>query len=85
MRFTINQDGYCACGCGRLATDPHEPYGGRNRHLSIKFGMVVAVARECHREVHDNPKCEKDLKLKKFVRKYFEEHNPTMDFIEIFK
>jgi hypothetical protein len=85
MRKTINKDGYCACGCGLYANDPHEPYGGRNRQLSIKYGMVVAINRECHKEVHKDAKCEKALKLKKICKDWFEENYPELDFIEIFK
>ncbi len=82
-RPTLNGDGCIICGAP--AHDPHETHRGRNRQLSIKYGMVVAICRTCHRYVHDNPTCEADLKIKEIGKKHFEEHYPHLDFIEVFK
>ena len=83
MRFTINKK--CFCGCNWTELDPHEPYGGRNRQLSIKYGMVIAICRPQHDYIHRNPKCDIAIKSREFVREYFEKNNPELDFIQIFK
>ncbi len=83
MRHTINQDGGCIV-CGAHANDPHECFGGRNRQLSIKYGLVVAVCRTCHRKIHDYPKCFADHYVKQIGKKEFEKNYPDLDFIKIF-
>jgi len=83
MRKTLNEG--CFCGCNSTDLHPHEPYGGRNRQLSIKYGMVLAIDSKEHSYVHDNPKCPLDLEMKAYVRKHFEDTYPELDFIEIFK
>ena len=84
MRYTINGSEWCFL-CGSTAHDPHEGYGGRNRQLSIKYGLVVALCRTCHRFVHNNPKSPQDLEIKELCRNKFESENPDLDFIEVFK
>ena len=75
---------YCYfCGC--MATEYHEIFYGRNRKLSIKYGLQVPICRHDHREVHDNPRGEKDIILRTVGRNYFEETYPELDFVEVFK
>lgn len=83
-RKPINSDGYCIL-CGTVASDIHETHRGRNRQLSIKYGMMVHICRRCHDIVTRNPKCVLDEELKEIGRKYFEENYPELDFIEVFK
>lgn len=84
MRKTLN-DGYCF-HCGSIyQLSPHEPYCGRNRQLSIKYGMVITLCFKCHRNDHDNPRNHNDIKAREYVRNYFEETYPNLDFIEVFK
>ena len=83
MRKTLNE-GCIVIDCANPPDDPHEGYYGRNRKLSIKYGMVVAICREHHRYVHDNPKCEIDMMIRNTCREHFEKHNPTLDFRKVF-
>ena len=84
-RVPINKDGFCACGCNRIASEIHEPFRGRNRQLCVNYGIIYAVSHHCHEEITLNPFCEKDVKLREMGREYFEENYPQLDFIEIFK
>ena len=84
MRKTINNPEWCYL-CGSTAQNIHEIFYGRNRQLSIKYGLMVALCFNCHRYIHDNPKSPQDLKLRELGYGYFEEHYPELDFIEIFK
>lgn len=84
MRKVINNDGRCLL-CEGIADDPHETHNGRNRQLSIKYGMVVGLCRKCHSKVHLNPKGPEDTKLREIGKKHFEENFHQLDFIEIFK
>lgn len=83
MRKTLNDT---CLGCGKpWGLDAHEPYGGRNRQLSIKYGMVVSLCRTCHTNVHEGRNPKLDEKSKKLVREHFEKENPELDFKEVFK
>ena len=72
--------------CGRY-TDLsfHEALMGRNRQLSIKYGLRVPLCFTCHRLAHDEPSQELNNKLKQDMRERFEINYPELDFIEIFK
>lgn len=84
MRKTLNSHEWCYL-CGSTAQNIHEIFYGRNRRLSIKYELMVALCCKCHRFIHDNPKSEQDLKLRELGRDHFEENYPQLDFIEIFK
>lgn len=64
----------------------HEVFFGRNRRLSIKYGLVVFLPPELHnmsdRGVHFNP--EFDKRLKKMGQIAFEKSYPDKSFREIF-
>lgn len=66
----------------------HHVFGGANRNLSEKFGLVVYLCHFDHNEppngVHFNH--ENDLKLKReFEQKFLDDYNATFkDFIAIF-
>ena len=84
MRKTLNGEVCFKCG-KEYALEPHEPYRGRNKQLSIKYGMVLAFCHWCHEEITLNPTCESDVASRAFVRKHFEETYPHLDFIQVFK
>jgi len=62
----------------------HEIYFGRNRQLSIDYGLVVCISRKYHEEIHRNPKGALDLELREYGRNHFEETYPNLDFDKIF-
>ena len=52
MKGCINSDekGYCY-RCGKACrTERHHIFGGANRKLSEKYGLVVHLCHECHNE-----------------------------------
>lgn len=66
-------------------TDPHEVFYGRGRRkVSIKHGMVIRLCRDCHRFVHEHPKDEFSVKLKKDHQRKFEEARTREEFMKIF-
>lgn len=84
-RFSILQEDKNKCFlCHRqLKLDKHEALGGRNRQLSMKYGLVYYLCRKCHSEVKIN--IEKNDYLKGYAEKIFEKEYPKLNFKEIFK
>lgn len=60
----------------------HELLEGKNRQISMKYGLVIPICRKCHNLV-TNDKTLQD-KLHKVAQKEFEEHYKTENFIQIF-
>ena len=50
--FTDNLD-HCII-CDKKKDNLHEVFFGRNRQLSIKYGLVIPLCIECHQEMHRN-------------------------------
>lgn len=87
-RFSIIQgnDTYCyLCGISKKITklDKHEAFEGRNRHLSMKYGLVYYLCRRCHSKATINTKVEEDLQ--NLAKAHFIKEYPDKDFQEIFK
>ena len=77
-RFSILQEDKNKCFlCHRqLKLDKHEALGGRNRQLSMQYGLVYYLCRKCHSEAEINIKIKNYLKeyaRKIFIKKYSEE------------
>ena len=75
--------------CGKYAyLERHHIFGGANRSLSEKYGLVVNLCHECHNEppdgVHFN--AENMLALRKWAQKQAMEHYgwDEAEFIRIF-
>jgi|688.fasta_scaffold09189_8 hypothetical protein len=48
--------------CGIQATDVHHKYSGKNRsQYYLDVNTWMAICRNCHRWIHDNPKSAKEL------------------------
>ena len=62
--------------------DLHELLEGKNRQVSMKYGLVIPICRKCHNLV-TNDKTLQD-KLHKVAQKEFEKHYKTENFIQIF-
>ena len=85
-RFSILQDDKNKCFlCHRsnIKTDQHEALGGRNRQLSMKYGLVYYLCRKCHSEAEIN--IETKNYLKEYARKIFIKKYSEKMFIEEFK
>lgn len=62
--------------------DLHELLEGKNRQVSMKYGLVIPICRKCHNLV-TNDKTLQD-KLHKVAQKEFQKHYKTENFIQIF-
>lgn len=75
----------CECYfCGSTYNlNQHEVYYGRNRQISIAYGMVVNLCFSCHRALHDG-KID-DTELREYGKQKFNEMYPNESFEEVFK
>ncbi len=69
--------------CGKKRDNLHEVFFGRNRQLSIKFGLVIPLCLECHREMHRNKELQEVWHEKGQVA--FERAYPKLNFVNIFR
>lgn len=63
--------------------DIHEAFGGRNRQISMRFGLVYYLCRKCHSKTEINTNIKRRLQNNAkeiFINKYSEE-----EFIKNFK
>ncbi len=73
--------------CKRWAhLEEHHVYGGPNRKISDKWGMVARLCPSCHRTGKGNVTDDyaESLKLKKKYQAIFEERYPDLSFLKIF-
>lgn len=84
-RFSILQEDKNKCFlCHRqLKLDKHEALGGRNRQLSMRYGLVYYLCRKCHSEAEIN--IETKNYLKEYARKIFIKNYSKEKFTEEFK
>lgn len=82
-RFSIITNDLEKCYfCGSKKKDLHELIEGKNRQVSMKYGLVIPICRKCHIKV-TNDKTLQD-KLHKVGQKAFKKHYKTENFIQIF-
>lgn len=62
--------------------DLHELIEGKNRQVSMKYGLVIPICRKCH-EIVTNDKTLQD-KLHKVAQKEFKKHYKLENFVQIF-
>lgn len=79
----FTNDLYHCIICGKKRDNLHEVFFGRNRQLSIKYGLVIPLCIECHQEIHKNKKIQ-DIWHKK-GQDIFETYYPDLDFLKIFR
>ena len=65
-----------------LKDDFHELLEGKNRQVSMQYGLVIPICRRCH-DLVTNDKTLQD-KLHKVAQKEFKKHYKTENFIQIF-
>lgn len=68
--------------CKAKKEDLHEIYEGKNRQLSMKYGLVIPVCRKCHISVTNNKTLQE--KLHKVGQKVFKKQYKTENFVQIF-
>ena len=68
--------------CGSKKQDFHELIEGKNRQVSMKYGLVIPICRKCH-EIVTNDKTLQD-KLHKVAQKEFKKHYKTENFVQVF-
>lgn len=69
--------------CGKKRDNLHEVFFGRNRQLSIKYGLVIPLCIKCHQEMHKNKELQKVWHEKGQVA--FERAYPKLNFVNIFR
>ena len=68
--------------CKAKKEDLHEIYEGKNRQLSMKYGLVIPLCRKCHISVTNNKTLQE--KLHKVGQKVFKKQYKTENFVQIF-
>lgn len=68
--------------CKQPKWDLHEVFGGRNRQISMKYGLVIPVCRKCHEMIPNDKTLTQ--KLHEVGRKAFEKEYKSENFIQIF-
>lgn len=68
--------------CKAKKEDLHEIYEGKNRQLSMKYGLVIPICRKCHISVTNNKTLQE--KLHKVGQKVFKKQYKTENFVQIF-
>lgn len=85
-RITLTGGTCWVTGVRSAGNHIHEIFYGKNRQLSIRYGMMVDIQLEYHnmsdKGVHFND--ELDSKLKKWGQTRFKELHPGLDFVQIF-
>lgn len=69
--------------CGKKRDNLHEVFFGRNRQLSIKYGLVIPLCIKCHQEMHKNKELQEVWHEKGQVA--FERAYPKLNFVNIFR
>ena len=70
--------------CGRERQQVHHVIGGAYRKKSEKFGLIIPICNECHREVHDSPNQELNKKLKANAQADFQMDHTYAEWMKYF-
>lgn len=68
--------------CKQAKWDLHEIFGGRNRQVSMKYGLVIPVCRKCHEMIPKSKSLTQNLH--EVGQKAFEKRCKTENFVQIF-
>lgn len=83
-RFSIITNDLDKCYiCKSKKQDLHEIFGGRNRQVSMKYGLVIPVCRKCHQNIEKDKTLNE--KIHKVGQKMFKKHYKNENFIQIFE
>ena len=82
-RFSIITNNLEKCYlCFSKKEDLHEVIEGKNRQVSMQYGLVIPICRKCHEKVTNDKTLQE--KLHKVGQKVFEKHYKTENFIQVF-
>lgn len=83
-RFSILTNDLETCYICKKAKkkDLHEIYEGKNRQVSMKYGLVIPVCRKCHTNITNDKTLQE--KYHKVGQKVFKKHYKNENFIDIF-
>ena len=83
-RFSIITNDLDKCYiCGAKKEDLHEVFAGKNRQMSMKYGLVIPVCRKCHKMIQKDKTLNE--KLHKVGQKKFKKIYKKENFIKIFE
>lgn len=83
-RFSIFTDDLDHCIiCEKPKDNLHEVFFGTSRQHSMKYGLVIPLCVDCHREMHKNKSWQECWHKKGQTQ--FNIVYPNLDFLEIFK
>lgn len=68
--------------CKAKKEDWHEVIEGKNRQVSMKYGLVIPICRKCHTKVTNDKTLQE--KLHKVGQEMFEKHYKTENFMKVF-
>ena len=82
-RFSIITNNLEKCYlCFSKKEDLHEVIEGKNRQVSMQYGLVIPICRKCHEKVTNDKTLQE--KLHKVGQKAFEKYYKTENFIQVF-
>ena len=62
--------------------DYHEIFEGKNRQISMKYGLVIPICRKCHKKVTNDVTLQE--KLHKVGQEVFKNYYKSENFMQIF-
>ena len=68
--------------CEHKKEDLHELVGGKNRQVSMKYGLVIPLCRKCHEKIENDESLKK--KWHKVAQKEFKNYYKSENFVQIF-
>lgn len=82
-RFSIITENLDKCFiCGAKKEELHEVFEGKNRQMSMKYGLVIPICRKCHKSIPNNKTLRE--KIHKVGQKAFKNRYKNENFMKIF-
>lgn len=69
--------------CKARKQDMHELIGGKNRQVSMRYGLVIPLCRKCHQNIENKETLKQEWH--KVAQKEFEKHYKSENFMQIFR
>lgn len=68
--------------CKAKKEDIHELLGGKNRKVSMQYGLVIPVCRKCHEKIENDETLKE--KWHKVAQKEFKRYYKSENFVQVF-